>query len=106
MRRPARRAPLPRRGEALMALRALVDRYLATINARDFDPWSALLAEDVEVLADTGPMRGRAAARQFAESAMQVFPGCRAELDRVVAETPDTIVIEFSLVNPAQGGSG
>src|SRR5919198_3282509 len=70
MRRPARRAPLPRRGEALMALRALVDRYLATINARDFDSWSALHAEDVEVLADTGPMRGRAAARQFAESAM------------------------------------
>ncbi|WP_081685963.1 GAF domain-containing protein [Candidatus Solirubrobacter pratensis] len=90
----------------MTALRSLVERYLHAYNERDFATWADLLCEDVEVRADAGLMRGRAAALAFAAGTVRAFPGLRAELENVVAETADTIVVEYRLVNPDQDESG
>ena len=87
-----------------MSLRSLVERNLVTYNARDWDAWIELFGEDVEVVADAGPLRGRPAVRAFAEAAAQAFPDVRAVLDRVVAETEDRIVVEYRLENALEAG--
>jgi len=81
-------------------LLAIAERHLEAYNTRDFDTWDTLLDDDVELVADGGRMRGRAAVRAFAAATMRAFPGLRAELIRVAAESEDTIVIEYRPVNP------
>jgi uncharacterized protein (TIGR02246 family) len=88
------------------ALRALVDRYLEAFNAGDLDAWTELFDEDVEVTGDGGTMRGREATRAFTARTMSRYPGIRAELVRVVAETAERIVVEYRLVNPEKQTSG
>ncbi len=89
----------------MTALRSLVDRYLDVFNGGDLEAWSELLGEDVEIRADSGTMHGREAAKSFAATTMRAFPGLRAELDRVVAESEDTIVVEYRVVNPDRGAT-
>ena len=84
------------------ALRSLIERYLRAYNARDLDAWSELFDEHVEVVGDAGVLHGREAAREFAAQTMRAFSGVRAELTRVVAQTADTIVVEYRLVNSAE----
>jgi signal transduction histidine kinase len=86
------------------SLRAIVERHLRAFNERDFDAWDDLLDEDVDVVVDCAPFHGRAAARAYATGVVTAYPGVRAHLERVVAETQDTIVVEYRLVN-ADGGS-
>jgi signal transduction histidine kinase len=95
----------PIRGD-VSDLRSLVDRYLDAFNARDFAAWAELFDEDAVIYADAGPMRGREAAQAFAEGTIREFPGVRAELERVVAESGTTIVVEYRLVNPDEDQSG
>jgi signal transduction histidine kinase/ketosteroid isomerase-like protein len=83
------------------ALGAFVERHLHAFNTRDFDAWSELFAEDIEISVDAASVRGVPAARAHAEGVVRAFPGVLAELERVVAETDDTIVVEYRLVNPA-----
>jgi signal transduction histidine kinase/ketosteroid isomerase-like protein len=85
-------------------LRAIVERYLHAFNTRDFDGWLELLDEDVEITVDAGSLRGRTEARAYAASVMRAYPGVMAELERVVAESAGTIVVEYRLVNPAAEG--
>jgi signal transduction histidine kinase len=87
------------------SLRAIVERHLRAFNERDFDAWDDLLDEDVEVVVDSAPFHGRAGARAYATGVVTAYPGVRARLERVVAETDDTIVVEYRLEN-SEGGAG
>jgi signal transduction histidine kinase/ketosteroid isomerase-like protein len=90
----------------MTTLRTLVERYLRTFNARDFDAWVELFHDDVEIRSDAGPLHGRAAVRAFVEETTRAFPGVQAELDRIVAETAERIVVEYRLVDAERHESG
>jgi signal transduction histidine kinase/ketosteroid isomerase-like protein len=79
----------------------IVDRFYAAFNARDLDTWIGLLDDDVQITVDAGRFRGRGAARVYAEGIMRTYPGVVAGGREVVAESVDTVVSEFQLVNPA-----
>ncbi len=79
---------------------SVVDRYYETFNARDFDAWVETLEEDVEVLTDTGVLRGRLVARAYLSGIAQAYPGVTVANRRVVAESPNAVVSEFQLLNP------
>jgi signal transduction histidine kinase/ketosteroid isomerase-like protein len=81
----------------------VVDRFYAAFNERDLDTWIGLLDSDVQITVDAGRFRGRKAARAYAEGIMRTYPGVVAGARRVVAESDDTVVSEFQLVNPAAG---
>jgi ketosteroid isomerase-like protein len=87
------------------SLRAIVERHLRAFNERDFDAWDDLLDEDVEVVVDSAAFHGRAAARAYAMGVVTAYPGVRARLERVVAETDDSIVVEYRLVNTDGGAA-
>ena len=87
-------------------LRALVERHLRAFNAADLDAWSDLFDEDVEITTDGGTVRGREAARAFAARTARRYPGLRAELIRVVADSAETIVVEYRLLSPDAEPSG
>jgi signal transduction histidine kinase/ketosteroid isomerase-like protein len=82
-------------------LRSIVDRHLRAFNARDFDALIQLLHEDVEITVDSGTLRGVDAARAYTTGTVRAYPGVLAQLERVVAESGDSIVVEYRLVNPA-----
>jgi signal transduction histidine kinase len=82
-------------------LDSLVRRYLCAFNARDFDAWTELFDPDVVIRTDSRTMRGRDEVRAYAVTTVHTFPGIRAELDRVVAQSGGTIVVEYRLVNPS-----
>ena len=77
-----------------------MDRFYAAFNARDLDTWIGLLDDDVQITVDAGRFRGRRAARVYAEGIMRTYPGVVAGGREVVAESGDTVVSEFRLVNP------
>jgi signal transduction histidine kinase len=87
-------------------LRSIVERHLRAFNARDFDAWSELLHEDVEITVDSRTLCGAEAARAHAAGTLRAYPGARADLERVVAESGDAIVAEYRLVNPAGDAEG
>jgi len=80
---------------------AVVDRFYAAFNARDLDTWAGLLDDDVLITVDAARFQGREAARAYAEGSMRAYPGVVAADRRVVAESGDTVVSEFRLLNPA-----
>jgi signal transduction histidine kinase/ketosteroid isomerase-like protein len=82
------------------ALRSIVERHLRAFNERDFDAWSELFDDDIEITVDSGSLRGPAAAREYAAGTVQAYPGVLAQLERVVAEGNEEIVVEYRLVNP------
>ena len=82
----------------MTGLRALVDRHLGAFNARDTEGWMALVDEDVVLEVDGATLRGREAVRRHVQSVPLSFRSMRAELDRVVLETGDTIVFEYRLL--------
>ena len=79
----------------------LVDSFYAAFNARDLDTWIGMLDDDVQITVDAGRFRGRSAARAYAVGIMRAYPGVVAADRQVVAESTDTVVSEFRLVNPA-----
>ena len=78
-----------------------MDRFYAAFNDRDLDTWIGLLDDDVQITVDAARFRGREAARAYAEGSMRAYPGVIAADRRVVAESGDTVVSEFRLLNPA-----
>lgn len=82
-------------------MRTIVDQLYAAFDARDFDTWIGLLDEDVQITVDAGRFRGREAARAYADGIVRAYPGVVSAGRRVAAESGDTIVSEFQLVNPA-----
>jgi signal transduction histidine kinase/ketosteroid isomerase-like protein len=80
---------------------AVVDRFYAAFNERDLDTWAGLLDDDVLITVDAARFQGREAARAYAEGSMRAYPGVVAADRRVVAESGDTVVSEFRLLNPA-----
>jgi signal transduction histidine kinase/ketosteroid isomerase-like protein len=86
-------------GFVVGALSLLVERWLSAYSASTLDDWAELLHEDVVVVAETGTVAGREAARAYAAGTLHAFPGLRPELLRVVAETEHTVVAEYRLVN-------
>jgi signal transduction histidine kinase/ketosteroid isomerase-like protein len=82
-------------------LRWIVERHLRTFNERDFESWGEHLDEDVEFTVDAGSFRGLEAAQAYGAGSTQAYPGLQVELDRVVAESDDTIVVDLRFVNPA-----
>ena len=67
-------------------------RLLAAWNARDLDAFVELLSEDVEwhdpAMAQP-PARGRAAAREFAETVLEAFPDFRYEVEGPICAAAD-----------------
>jgi signal transduction histidine kinase len=86
-------------------LRSVAERHRRAFDEQDWDAWSALLDDDVQVTIDSSTLRGKSAARAFAVGVGRQYPGVHAELERVVAESGDTIVVEYRLINPAGEGS-
>jgi signal transduction histidine kinase/uncharacterized protein YoaH (UPF0181 family)/ketosteroid isomerase-like protein len=82
-------------------LRALVQRHHHAFDEQDWDAWSELLDDDVQFTIDTGTLHGKHAARAHVAGAAHRYPGRRSGLERVVAESGDTIVVEYRLINPA-----
>jgi signal transduction histidine kinase/ketosteroid isomerase-like protein len=82
-------------------LRSIAARYRQAFSAGDWDAWVALLDKDVQFTIDAGTLRGVDAARAYAAGFARQYPGLRADLERVVAESDETIVVEYRLVNPA-----
>lgn len=78
----------------------LAERYYDAFNARDFDAWLDTLDEDVEVLIDSGVVRGRDAALRSVTGIVEAYPGVRVSSRRVVAVSGDAVVSEFQLTNP------
>jgi len=72
---------------------------MRAFNARDLEAWSELFHDDVVVRTESGTLAGRAAVRAFGDETLRAFPGVRYELHRIVAETADTIVVEYGHVN-------
>ena len=75
-------------------------------NARDFDAFGEVFAQDVEMVVDGAHFLGLAAVAGYAQSVVREFPGVRMHLDRIVVEAGDTIVTETHMVNSAEGASG
>ncbi|MDT4932265.1 MAG: hypothetical protein QOK11_157 [Pseudonocardiales bacterium] len=90
-----------------MDLAALAARYHRAFNDRDFDVWREVFDEDVELLVDGVPFRGVDAAVAYGVGSVSQFPGLFIAVERVVAESVDTIVTEVDLVSgdPASGHS-
>ena len=81
---------------------SVVDRFYDALDARDFESWSDLLDDDVELTVDSRAIRGRDAARLWAASSTRAHPRVVAGSRRVVAESPGTVVCELQL---AAGGA-
>jgi ketosteroid isomerase-like protein len=87
-------------------LRSIVDRSHEAYNARDFDAYGELLDEHVEFVMAGTAVRGRAALSDYLAVAARARPGLRIELQRVVAETDDTLVTEIRAIDTTPAGSG
>jgi signal transduction histidine kinase/ketosteroid isomerase-like protein len=86
-------------------LRSLVARLHETYNDRDLDAWSDVFDDEVELVVDGAAFRGVAAARAYVTAVFREFPGLRIHGARVVAESGDTIVVEYQILNgdPTRG---
>ena len=69
----------------------IVDRLHEAFNARRFDEYAELLDQDVVMVVDGRPMRGRAAVCDYAAAVAREIRGARSEVDRVVAESGEEI---------------
>jgi signal transduction histidine kinase/limonene-1,2-epoxide hydrolase len=80
-------------------LRSIVEGHLHAFNARDFEAMAQRFDEDIEISVDAGVMHGVEGARAYVNGVISAYPGVCADLQRVVAESDDTIVVEYKLVN-------
>ena len=83
-------------------LGALSARYHRAFNDRDFDVWREVFDEDVELLIDGMSFRGVDAAVAYGVESVSQFPGLYIAVERIVAESGDTIVTEIDLVTGDQ----
>jgi steroid delta-isomerase-like uncharacterized protein len=70
----------------------IVARLLDAWNARDLGEFTGLLSEDIEwydPAMPQPPVRGRAAARAFAETVLEAFPDFRYEVDGPICTAAD-----------------
>lgn len=72
--------------------RLVVDRLYEAFNARRFDAYPELLGEDVLLVMNGRSLRGAAALSEWIASAVRELPGVRVQLERVLADSGDTIV--------------
>ena len=86
-------------------LQSLVARLHETYNDRDLDAWSDVFDDEVELVVDGAVFSGVAAARAYVTAIFREFPGLRIHGARVVAESVDTIVVEYQVLNgdPSRG---
>lgn len=79
--------------------RLIVDRLHEAFNARRFDAYAELLTEDVVMVVDGRPIRGRAAVCDYAATVAAEIPGARTKVERVVAESGEEIVTRTRFVD-------
>jgi signal transduction histidine kinase/ketosteroid isomerase-like protein len=86
-------------------LRSLVARFHKSHNDRDLFALSEVFDEDVELVVDGSALHGVGAAIGHATAIFREFPRLRIHDPRVVAESDDTIVVEYRILNgdPAGG---
>ena len=80
-------------------LRSIVEGHLHDFNTRDFEAMAQRFDENIEISVDAGVMHGVEAARAYVNGVISAYPGVCADLQRVVAVSDDTIVVEYKLVN-------
>jgi signal transduction histidine kinase/ketosteroid isomerase-like protein/uncharacterized protein YoaH (UPF0181 family) len=85
-------------------LRSLVDRHHQSFNDRDLDRLSEVFDEGVEIVVDGSALHGVAAALGYTTALFREFPGLRIHDSRVVAESGDTIVVEYRILNGDPSG--
>ena len=85
--------------------RLIVDRLHEAFNARRFDEYAELLDQDVVMVVDGRPIRGRAAVCDYAAAVAREIPGARSEVDRVVAESGEEIVTRTRFVDASSASS-
>ena len=99
--------PPPRRSlPAVSELYAIVDRAYVAFNARDFDAYRELLAENVEMILAGIPVRGLAAVKDFVAASVSARPGLRIAPVRVVAEAESTLVNEVRMTDTTGPAAG
>lgn len=87
------------------AHRTIVVRAHEACNAGRFEDLDAVLADDILYVMDGGSLRGRAAFCDFIAGVRREAPGCRMVLDRVLADSDDTIVTRTRYVDTSAAGS-
>jgi signal transduction histidine kinase/ketosteroid isomerase-like protein len=103
---PSVRPPARRSLPAVSKLRAIVDRTYEAFNAREFDAYSGLLAEDVEMVMSGIAVRGLSAVTDFVTASVSARPGLRIEPVRVVVEADDTLVNEVRMTDTTGAANG
>jgi signal transduction histidine kinase/ketosteroid isomerase-like protein len=84
--------------------RSLVARHHQSYNDRDLDALREVFDEDVEIKVDGATFHGVAAALGHAAALFREFPRLRIHDARVVAESGDTIVVEYQILNGDPSG--
>jgi signal transduction histidine kinase len=85
-------------------LGSLVDRSFEVFNARDFDAYSEVLDDHVELVMSGTVIRGLAAVRDFVAMTTRARPGLRIEPGRVFTQTVDTLVAQVRMIDSTDAG--
>jgi signal transduction histidine kinase len=88
------------------ANRLIVDRMHEVFNARRFEDLGEVLDEDVLMVIEGTALRGVSAVRDYLAGFVRRVPGLRVEVERVLADSGDTIVTLTRSVDtsPARAG--
>ena len=85
-------------------LRAIVERTYEVFNARDFDAYTELFDEHVQLNLAGVAVQGLAAVTDFVAVTTRARPGLRIEPLRVIAESADAVVTEVRMVDTTDAG--
>ena len=90
----------------MSANRLIVDRAHEAFNARRFEDLAQVLDEDVLMVIEGTSLRGLTAVRDYLAGFVRQIPGLRVELERVLADSGDTIVTLTRSVDTSPTMSG
>lgn len=79
--------------------RIIVERLHEAYNERRFDVYAELLDEDAVLFMNGGSVRGRARFCDYVIASVRELPGVRVRIERVLADSGDTLVVETRYVD-------
>lgn len=77
------------------ANKEIVKRIYELFNRGDLDALWDLLADDVTYIDASGTIYDKNAARKLIDSVLEIFPDCKARVDRMIAQGK-TVIVEYS----------
>jgi len=73
----------------------IVKRIYELSNRGDLDAVWDLLADDVTYIDASGTIHDKKVARKFIDGVLEIFPDCKAHVDRMIAQG-NTVIVEYT----------